>query len=277
MSAIGVPVLGALARDEALAWPERHLGLVQAGEISWLDPHLDRLAEAIAAACDLEAIRAAAHATAPPLDPVSGPIMTPPAQRIAVARDAAFSFLYPHILSAWRAAGAEILPFSPLNDEAPDARADLVWLPGGYPELHAGRLAAQGHFLDGLRQAAARGPVHGECGGYMTLGQGLIDAEGRRHAMAGLLGLETDFARRRLHLGYRRARLLADCALGPAGSVLRGHEFHYARVVTTGGDEALFAVEDANGTAIPEGGSRRGSVSGSFFHVIAGHVIAGAE
>jgi len=153
-------------------------------------------------------------------------------------------------------------------DEPPSVAADAVWLPGGYPELHAGRLAAAGRFLDGLRQAAARSvPIHGECGGYMVLGDGLEDADGQRHAMAGLLNLETSFARRRLHIGYRRARLRVDCALGRIGNEIMGHEFHYARTLSAG-DEPLVDCRDVSGSVVPEAGARRGSVSGTFFHAI---------
>jgi len=187
---------------------------------------------------------------------------------VALASDLAFSFMYPHLLEHWRARGAEIRPFSPLADEAPAADADAVWLPGGYPELHAGTLALAGRFRDGLRACAGRGvPIHGECGGYMVLGQGLEDADGRRHAMTGLLALETSFAKRSLHLGYRTARLDAACALGPAGTTVLGHEFHYASVLSAG-DEALVECRDASGAVVAEAGARRGPVSGTFFHAI---------
>ncbi len=192
----------------------------------------------------------------------------PPGQRIALARDAAFSFVYGHLIAGWRAAGAEIVPFSPLADEPPPADCDLCWLPGGYPELHAGRLAAATRFRDGLRAFAAFRPVHGECGGYMVLGQGLIDAAGERHDMVGLIGLETSFAARKLHLGYRRAVLAADGPLGAAGGALRGHEFHYASVMDIGGDAPFATVTDANGTDLGPAGTRRGTVSGTFFHMI---------
>ena len=176
--------------------------------------------------------------------------------------------MYPHLVEHWRLAGAEILPFSPLADEAPASDADAVWLPGGYPELHAGTLAAARRFQEGLRALATRSvPVHGECGGYMVLGDGIEDAEGKRHAMIGLLRLETSFARRSLHLGYRRARLHADNVLGMAGSEIMGHEFHYARILSVG-DEPLADCRDAAGAVVPEAGARRGSVSGTFFHAI---------
>lgn len=264
----GVPVLGAVRRDAALDLPSRHLGLVQAEEHADLDAFLDRAAERLAAAVDLEALRALAR---PACFAASGTGFTlpPPGQRIAVAADAAFAFAYPHLLEDWRAQGAELQPFSPLADEAPAADADAVYLPGGYPELHAGRLAGNRRFLDGLRAAAARGAaVYGECGGYMVLGETLEDADGVTHAMAGLLPVATSFARRRLHLGYRRLATLADSPLGPAGTRLRGHEFHYASVTSPGTGDPLFRVSDAPGIDLGTMGSRRGSVCGSFLHMV---------
>ena len=266
VEALGVPVLGILPRLEALALPERHLGLVQAGETADLATRLEMMADFVEAHADVAGLAALAAPLS--LPSALQPIMRPPGQRIALAQDVAFSFIYPHLIAAWRAAGAEMIPFSPLADEAPDHHCDVCWLPGGYPELHAGRLAGAGHFADGLRHFARTRPVHGECGGYMVLGNGMVDAQGRRHAMLGLLGVETDFARRKMTLGYRAATLLADGPLGPAGTKLRGHEFHYATL--TPGDDAAFALcEDAYGNPPTPAGSRRGHVSGSFFHVIA--------
>jgi cobyrinic acid a,c-diamide synthase len=190
-----------------------------------------------------------------------------PGQRIAIAQDAAFSFLYPHLLKSWRDAGAELMPFSPLADEAPRPDADIAWLPGGYPELYAGRLASNRNFVEGVRLFAGKKPVHGECGGYMVLGEGLTDAKGERHAMLGLLGLETSFAKRKLSLGYRRAVLLSDCVLGRKDEIIAGHEFHYSTVCAELG-EKLFSIYDAEGTALPDGGSKCGNVTGSFFHFV---------
>ncbi len=227
---IGITVFGAIGRDTALTLPERHLGLVQAQEDSALAGRLAMLADLVERDIDLTALQAAAHPTQ--RQPIAAsPRLAPPGQRIALARDVAFSFIYPHLLAAWRAAGADIVTFSPLADEPPDPCCDVAWLPGGYPELHAGQLAAASRFAAGIRAFAQTRAVHGECGGYMTLGAGLVDAAGTRHAMLGLLGLETDFAQRRLHLGYRTATLLAPIPGHAAGRMLRGHEFHYARVV----------------------------------------------
>lgn len=269
---IGIPILGALMRDENLVMPARHLGLVQAQEIDGIETRLEYLADKIAAAIDLDAVAALAR---PMIGrefarDIDADGINPPGQRIALASDMAFSFVYPHLLRQWHAQGAEIVTFSPLADEPPDLSADAVWLPGGYPELHAGQLTASQQFLAGLRRAAAASvPVHGECGGYMVLGAGLEDAHGQRHAMAGLLSLETSFAKRRLHLGYRRARLLADCGIGRRDTVVYGHEFHYASILSEA-DESLLDCHDAVGGRIDERGARRGTVSGSFFHVISG-------
>lgn len=266
VEAAGVPVFGAIPRAAHLAVPERHLGLVQAEEIGGLATLIDAMADHVAAHVDLDGLLAAAPTVM--VTTGSGPALPPPGQRIALARDAAFSFIYPHLLAGWRRAGAEIVPFSPLMGEAPDAAADVCWLPGGYPELHAGALAASG-WLEGLRRFAATRPVHGECGGFMVLGETLIDAAGVRHRMAGLLGHATSFAKRQMSLGYRSAELTADGPLGPAGTVLKGHEFHYATVAATGDDAPFALATDAHGGTPTTAGGRRGQVSGSFFHVIA--------
>lgn len=264
MERAGLPVFGALPRRGDLALPERHLGLIQAVEHPDLDTAIADYAAFLRNNVDLSALRAAATSAA---QGTSAALPAPPAQRIALAQDAAFSFTYPHLLEGWRRAGAEILPFSPLADESvPDA--DLVWLPGGYPELHGGTLACANKFLRSLRKHAETCPVHGECGGYMVLGQGLTDKDGTRHEMAGLLGLETSFAKRKFHLGYRRATLQAAMPGFAPGAVLRGHEFHYTTILDEP-DAPLAQVVDADGNPVPETGSRRGQVTGTFFHLIA--------
>jgi cobyrinic acid a,c-diamide synthase len=268
IEAMGLPVFGALPRDAKVALPERHLGLVQAADTDALEAKLNGLAGFVAAHVDLDVL----HASAQPLAatvPMRTDALNPPGQRVAVARDAAFSFIYPHLLLGWRRAGAEICFFSPLQDEAPPTDADSCWLPGGYPELHAGRLAQARNFLDGLRRFAGEKPVHSECGGYMALGEALTDADGVRHRMAGLLSVSTSFFKRKMTLGYRRAVLSENCALGARGDVLLGHEFHYATVESLGEDPHFALAGDAYGSEAKPVGSRRGRVTGSFFHVIA--------
>jgi cobyrinic acid a,c-diamide synthase len=261
-------ILGHVPRHGALALPERHLGLVQAAEHPDLDGFLDRAAEQVAAAIDVAALFALARpsglAALPPAQPL--PAL---GQRIAVASDVAFAFAYPAMLAGWQRAGAELLLFSPLAGEAPDPAADAVFLPGGYPELHAGAIAANRAFLAALGLAAARdAAVYGECGGYMVLGQGLVDAAGTRHQMAGLLPLETSFAERRRQLGYRQLRLAASGPLGAAGAAFRGHEFHYATILAEGDGDALFAASDADGASLGRMGRLRGRVMGSFLHLL---------
>ena len=263
-----LPVLGYLPAFDDIALPSRHLGLVQAREHEGFDRYLDRLCAHFAPHIELDAL--CALATAPSIaqtEPVRA--LPPLGQRIAVADDVAFGFSYAATLLGWRAAGAEIVRFSPLAGQSPDQAVDAIFLPGGYPELHAGKLAANTAFMDGLRTAARKGTaIYGECGGYMTLGEGLIDAEGARHAMAGLLPVVTSFAERKLHLGYRQGTLVADSPLGKTGGSFRGHEFHYATVVSEGRAESLFEVEDAACRNLGRQGRRQGSVFGSFLHLI---------
>lgn len=267
LDAIGMPVFGALPASDDLALPSRHLGLRQACEHPALEAFLAGAAAVVGGAVDLAALSAAA--TPVRCGPTGAmPALTPPGQRVAVARDESFGFAYDHVLEGWRASGAEISVFSPLLDESPDADADAVYLPGGYPELHAGRIAASHRFRSGLRWHAGRGhTIYGECGGYMVLGSALIDADGAAHRMAGLLNLETSLAPPRLSLGYRHATARSSTPLARKGSMFRGHEFHHATVLREDG-EALFDLTDAAGHGPRRAGLRQGSVFGSFFHLV---------
>ena len=263
MENAGIKVLGVLPRRGELTLPERHLGLIQAIEHPDLQRAITNYADFLSSHVDLFAIKDAAAGTAAK---TKGSLLRPPAQRVALAYDEAFSFIYPHLLKGWHEAGAEILPFSPLADEAvPDA--DLVWLPGGYPELHAGKLSAAKTYLRTLQKHAKTKPVHGECGGYMALGETLIDKDGNVHSMAGLLRLVTSFEKRKFHLGYRQAKLKSSALGFHAGTRLRGHEFHYTTIIDET-DAPLAEVFDADGSPVAETGSVNGHVTGSFFHMI---------
>lgn len=279
-----VKQLGFVPRFDDLGLPGRHLGLVQAVEHPDLDDFLDRAGELVGAHVDVGALAALARpAGADPAKTESArdfaccsrgeaaqlpPPVPPLGQRIGVAADEAFAFRYPLVLEGWRKAGAEISFFSPLGDQSPPPDADALYLPGGYPELHAGLLAGNRKFLDGLYAAAATKVIFGECGGYMVLGRALIDADGVAHEMAGLLPLVASFADRRLHLGYRRAELLAGGVLGEPGSVFLGHEFHYSVVKEEGPGQALFRCTDAEGADRGPAGLAAGRVAGSFVHLI---------
>ncbi len=273
-----IPVLGFIPRNEELNLPSRHLGLIQAGEYRNLELLLEAAANEVELHVDVEKLLSlakpltgrarAAKAGAPsPIRPLG--------QNIAIAEDEAFTFRYPLIVEGWQRQGARISFFSPLDDVPPPEDADAVYLPGGYPELHGFRLATSTTFMDGLRAAAARGAtIFGECGGYMVLGKGMIDADGQRHVMSGLLSLETSFAEPRLHLGYRDLELDAGAALG-SGNVLgapgarfRGHEFHYATVLKESPGAPLFQCRDAKGEDLGLAGLADGRIMGSFVHLI---------
>ncbi|WP_172294322.1 cobyrinate a,c-diamide synthase [Pseudoruegeria sp. HB172150] len=259
LAPLGLPVLGAIPRDASLVHPSRHLGLVQAQERPDLKAFLDRAGALVAQAVDLDALAALAS----PLPPKeSAPVLPPPAQNIALASDEAFAFAYPHLLQDWQAQGAEIRPFSPLADDS-IPEADFVFLPGGYPELHAGRIAGAENFLSSLNKTAQSIDIYAECGGYMVLGKTLTDADGHTHKMAGLLALDTSFSSRRLHLGYRNLTSRA----GPFHGPLKAHEFHYATTIRAEG-EPLFDATDAEGKTLPAMGLRGGRVCGSFAHII---------
>ncbi|MEZ5870801.1 MAG: cobyrinate a,c-diamide synthase [Nitratireductor sp.] len=263
VAAIGVPVLGAVRRDESLYLPERHLGLVQAGEANGIEAFIDNAAAIISRSLDLGKIAKAFGPIAPPA--AKAGIVEPPGQVIAVARDAAFTFAYPHQFEDWREAGANLSFFSPLGDETPYKCADCIYLPGGYPELHAGRLSAAQGFRNGMQNAANAGVrIIGECGGYMVLGEGLEDKDGVRHGMCGLLQLETSFAKRKLHLGYRE---LSGLAGGFGDRRFAAHEFHYSVALKEKG-ERLFSARDALGADLGQCGLVSGNVCGSYMHLI---------
>ncbi|MEM8701784.1 MAG: cobyrinate a,c-diamide synthase [Pseudomonadota bacterium] len=266
LAPLGVTVFGALPRSSDLVLPERHLGLVQAFEHPDLETFLEKAAELCRQTIDLDAIAGTAGILSGGKREEAA-LPAPLAQRIAVARDVAFAFSYQHLLDFWRRQGSEISFFSPLADESPDRGANAVFLPGGYPELHAAALAAAGNFKAGMHAAARAGAlIYGECGGYMVLGQGLADAEGGRHEMLGLLPLETSFETRERHLGYRTLQPLASL---PWNTPLSAHEFHYATTLKEGDADSLFRAADAEGNTLPDMGLRAGTVMGSFAHVIA--------
>ncbi len=267
LAPLEIPVIGALARDAEFALPHRHLGLVQAGEHDNLENFVASVATHIGETLDLGLLVKLAQPLKFGRLEMPNNFLPPLGQNIAIARDTAFEFTYPHFLQHWRDAGVGVSFFSPLANEAPASDCDAVFLPGGYPELHAGRLAANEIFLDGLRQAANSNVlIYGECGGYMVLGEVLTDAQGADHAMAGLLPVSTSFAERKLHLGYRR---LTPCDPDTLWmQELSAHEFHYASITTHEKYGRLFEAVDATGNSLGAMGHRRGCVMGSFAHII---------
>jgi cobyrinic acid a,c-diamide synthase len=222
-------VVGAIPWSESLALPERHLGLVTAGEGALTDAMRDHLADVIARSVDLDAVlelatpfTAVSPASPPPAATRSRPVM------IGVAHDAAFCFYYRDNLALLQAAGADLVYWSPLTDVALPA-VDGLYLGGGYPELHGAALAANKTVVDEIRAFAASGrPIYAECGGLMYLADALQTADGATHAMVGLLPATVRMRPRRLSLGYTEVTLQSESLLGAPGAVARGHEFHYS-------------------------------------------------
>ena len=267
LSQEGLHCFGAVPTSAELAIPSRHLGLVQIAELQ-ADPQwanfIQRAGAIMAETCDLDAI-IAAFGTLPDHD--APQLSSPPAQNITIVRDHAFGFAYHHQIENWRLKGANISFISALANEPAPEDSGFIFLPGGYPELHLPALSAASATFASLQKAAANNvPIYGECGGYMALGEAIIDQDGHAYQMAGLLPLTTSFAQRKRHLGYRRLAPLADT---PAylKNATHGHEYHFTTAITADGPP-LFAAADATNSALGTTGLIKGSVCGSYCHII---------
>jgi cobyrinic acid a,c-diamide synthase len=249
--------LGFLPRRDSITLPERHLGLVTAAERVLSLSILDELGRAIEASVDVDRLLALARSDVEPeaaaLRPPRASQGAPVRARIGVARDLAFQFYYPANLDLLQAAGAELVFWSPLVDaEVPDV--DALYLGGGYPEVHAGRLAANAPMREAVRAYAESGrPVYAECGGLLYLADALEDEAGVLHPMVGLLSTVGRLAPKRLTLGYAEVEVTRPTPLGPAGTVVRGHEFHASRI-----DEVPDRVRRAYTIRASGGGPPRG-------------------
>ncbi|MEW6763625.1 MAG: cobyrinate a,c-diamide synthase [Pseudomonadota bacterium] len=248
-----IPLLGWLARQDT-PLPERHLGLVLPGEVDGLEALLDKLADGLHFEEDAWRALPLLSQSAPEWDEVP-PLLAD--RTIAIARDAAFCFLYPANLDLLQKMGAQLAFFSPLKDEAVPPDADAVFLPGGYPELHCASLAEAARWQDGIRAAHAKGlPIVAECGGMMAVAEAITDKEGQRWPMAGLLPGEVKMQARLAGLG-------AQAMQTPQGP-LRGHTFHYSRL-ETGAAPLSHTVKTSTGGE-GEAVFRIGSLSASYFH-----------
>ncbi|MCV6545952.1 MAG: cobyrinate a,c-diamide synthase [Cohaesibacter sp.] len=280
IESLAIPILGAVRNNPDLEMPSRHLGLVQANEYADLDRRIDFIADHIAPNVDLKALcRIAGYIgqqkteqeepMSQQLQEGTGLLYTrlPPLGRhIAIAKDAAFTFIYPHIVRDWQNAGAEISYFSPLADETPHPQSDAIYLPGGYPELHLDVLANAKAFKQAIREAAEQKKcIFGECGGFMVLGKEIIGKNGTSKNMLNLLPITTNFSSPKLNLGYRKVIHQSDL---PWPKDLLAHEFHYATIDWQGEARPLFEASNATGRALPAMGLQVGSVMGSFAHII---------
>jgi cobyrinic acid a,c-diamide synthase len=267
------PLLGCLPREEELVLPERHLGLVTAAESPSDDAFYVRLADWLERHVDVDRLftlpltlshqGGGSYAEGLPSPLVGEGQGEGATVRIAVARDEAFCFCYPENLELLQAAGAEIVPFSPLRDPALPAGINGLYLPGGYPELHAGRLAQNESLRREIRQMTVSGmPVYAECGGFMLLAESIDE-----HPMAGIFPARARMLPRRKALGYRQVTLTQDSILGPAGTVARGHEFHYSEMAMPPGISRVYRLARADGTALEDEGFVSGNVLGSYVHL----------
>lgn len=250
----GLPLLGSL-EDQAGSLPERHLGLMQPDEIAGLEQTLDRLAQRLCVDAGAWTAVDAVDFGTPEAAPPAGPLLA--GRTIAVARDAAFAFLHPANLDCLRMLGATLCFFSPLRDEEAPARADAIYLPGGYPELHGATLAAASAWKASLRNAHAAGkPIWAECGGMMAVADMVVDQAGIAWPMAGLMPGTASMGTRLAALGPQ--------GLETAAGVLRGHTFHYATLETTARPLAHTFRHPSHG--IGEAVYRTGSLTASYFH-----------
>jgi len=264
-----VPVLGVVPKNRVYRIPHRHLGLVMGHEAAAGETDLENLARTVADAVDLDRLTGLEIPAAAPGVARRIPAGTPPrrssdAPVIAVARDEAFCFCYEDNLELFRAAGARIEFFSPLTDRELPPATRVLYLPGGYPELYAERLSANHTMLRRIKAwCDGGGPTWAECGGFMTLSKGIVDFVGRFFPMAGFFPVRSRLRKGRVHLGYREITLTRDCLFGPAGRVLRGHEFHYSDIDAMPEDvERVFSFESR-----PPEGYRIKNTIGTYVHL----------
>ena len=267
---VRTPVLGGLMRDQTIEIPERHLGLVTREDHALSAENRTRLAGLIENRLDLDALLR----RLPDVDrkdgasaPANG--ATPAAVRIGVARDAAFCFYYADNLELLAAAGAQLVFFSPLTDGRLPEGLDGLYFGGGYPELHAGVLAANRTLRQQIRQLSrANMPIYGECGGFMYLCREMGDTEGAVFPMTGCLPFGTRMLDRLKALGYREITQTRETVLGPAGQTMRGHEFHYSTIADGAMDGAgAYRTTDRSGMDRPAEGFVAGQTLGSYVHL----------
>jgi cobyrinic acid a,c-diamide synthase len=274
LAAAGLPpLLGRLPPKPEWRLPERHLGLIADTETGLGAPWFQALAAGIEQHVDLDRVLRLCRAERPSAAlrcPAScpGASSAQPAPRLGIARDAAFHFYYEDNLDLLREAGIELVPFSPLADPELPAALDGLYIGGGFPEMFPRPLADNGRMRESIRAFAAIRPVYAECGGLMYLARTLTDGDGRCCEMCGALPVHTGMGRRAQRLGYMEATTLEAGPLGPRGTVLRGHEFHWSHIVRQDAPlPCAYRVRAARDGVVSETGVRTGPVWASYLHV----------
>jgi len=265
-----VAVVGYLRPDQEVTITDRHLGLVMAMEEGKGELYR-RLGQAAVETIDLDRIEALAQSVRGEALGVRAEqdqnCLMPHRVRIGVAEDQAFCFYYPDNLELLEAAGAELVKFSPLNDPVLP-NVDMLYLGGGYPELHAAALAGNVTMRTAIRQFAERGgTIYAECGGMMYLTQAIRDFAGTSYDMVGLFPAEMVMQKSNLTLGYRTVELSRDCVLGASGTIVRGHEFHYSTMVPRGLPNYACALRDAQGNQKGQDGLSLGNTMALYTHL----------
>jgi cobyrinic acid a,c-diamide synthase len=268
MSALSnVPVIGYLPREEGLEIPSRHLGLVTDEDLSLDQRRVESLAHWIESNLELDRLLTTIQ------DGVNDSTRGSPTRtgeiKIGLARDEAFCFYYPENLRLLREAGAELIPFSPIHEKKlPEGIAGLIF-GGGYPELHCRVIAKNKRLLREIKDFGLRGgPIYGECGGFMFLMNQIRDLKGKAYSMVGLFPMEAVMEHRLKSLGYREIVTNEPSLLGPSGTTVRGHEFHYSSVNNKGSVTApIYKMTDRKASSKGEEGFLRNNVLGSYVHL----------
>ncbi|MBN1106244.1 MAG: cobyrinate a,c-diamide synthase, partial [Deltaproteobacteria bacterium] len=274
------PLVGCLPRDEGLEIPSRHLGLFTDEDLGLKEGLVERLGRWIEGNLDLE--RLLSSLPGAEIESAPRPSRRPARARIGIAMDEAFCFYYAENLRLLQEAGAELVPFSPLRSpKIPDNIQGLI-LGGGYPELHCKTLSENREMLASIRDfGLGGGPIYAECGGFMVLMKEITDMEGRPYPMAGVFPMAARMESRLHALGYREILTRKDSPLGPAGTRVRGHEFHYSRMEKASeSTERIYTLTDRKGFDNGEEGFLRERVLGSYVHLhwgsnpdVAGHFV----
>ena len=269
LSSCKTPVMGWIPKEPYIAIPERHLGLRTTEEFNGdTKKELDTLAALAERHLDLEKLLSLECGL--DLTDVSQPFheKQQASIRIGVARDKSFSFYYEDNLDLFREQGAEIVPFSPLLDTSLPAELDAIYLGGGYPELYAEKLSANNSMLESIRAfAMSDRPIYAECGGMIYLSQQLTTADGIAHALAGIFPFSIEMTGKLVQFGYVTVTLTRNCLLGPSGTILRGHSFHYSRITIMAAPETCYRVEYSLSEREEAEGYMTGNVLASYIHL----------
>lgn len=266
---VQMPCLGGMLKNADIAIPERHLGLVTLEDHPLSPGAIKRLADFIESSVDMDALLSCfSDVDAEPETAPSPHLPEPGRVKIGVAMDPAFCFYYPDNLDALTAEGAELVPFSPITDSRlPDGLAG-IYFGGGYPELHAEKLAANSQLRSQVLASSLKGmPIYAECGGLMYLCKELTDMDGRSHPMTGCFSFSTRMLQRLKTLGYREITLKSDTIIGKAGQKIRGHEFHYSELTSPAQVPGVYAVTSRFGESGVEEGFQVNNTLGSYIHL----------